>query len=86
MAYTTVSEALAAYNANLDWDNDPAKAAICLQAVRFLLMNRAMMQSVAGASLSFADLAHERDRLEEFVQITSTTSRRCSWTRGRVPR
>ena len=86
MAYTTIAEALAAYNANLDWDDSPAKAAICLQAIRFLLVNRAQMQSVAGASLNFAALEQEHDRLQDFVRATSTTSKRCAWTRARSAR
>ena len=88
MAYTTIAEALAAYNANLDWDTSPAKARIALDALRYLKINRAYQQNMGGASLSFESINEEIAKLESFVNggtpITSSTPRRSfTLARGR---
>jgi len=83
---STVATALAQYNDNLAYDGNLTKALAALEAVRFLLMNRAKIMSEGAANLHFEELAEERKRLVAFVNAASTTARtnRSSFTRGRM--
>ena len=71
MALATLAEALAQYNANLDWEGSPAKAALALQAVRWLLVNRATLMQDGGTQLQYDSLASEKRSLEAYVRATS---------------
>ena len=78
--YTTIAEALSAYNSNLDWDSSLTKARTALDALRFLKINRAYQSGAGGASLSFEGLSEEISKIEAFVNGASganpTTPRR----------
>lgn len=81
---STLTDALAQYNDNLGWDGDPTKAALALEAVRWLLINRAQSQSMAGMNLNYADLRAEKERLEQYVSTTKSGARRASFVRARA--
>jgi hypothetical protein len=83
---STIADALAQYNDNLSWYGSPTKAAAALQAVRFLLVNRAMtLADGDGQSVNYASLEQEKTALEKYVkQSTTTGSTRQSFTMGRV--
>ena len=83
---STLSDALAQYNDNLSWEGSASKAVLALEAVRWLLANRAQGFSIEGRSLNYASLEKEKDQLETFVANNSTTSTaaRSTFTRGRA--
>lgn len=81
---STLTDALAQYNDNLGWDGDATKAALALEAVRWLLANRALSQGVAGVSINFSDLRDEKTKLESFVSATKSTANRASFVKGRA--
>ena len=80
---STLTDALAQYNDNLAWEGDITKAQNALEAVRWLLVNRANASTVAGRQISFTDLAEEKRRLEQFVMAAAATNR-SSFTRGKM--
>ena len=65
MALSTISDALTQFNANppSTWGT-PAAAAACLDAIYFLLANRAQGMGDAGSNLSYASLEGMRTTLE----------------------
>jgi len=81
---STQAEALAQYNDNLAWDGNTTKAQNALEAVRWLLVNRAASQSIAGINLNYSDLQNEKKRLEDFVIATKTGGQRASFVRARA--
>ena len=83
---STVIEALDQYADNLGYDGDLTKSMAALEAVRFLLVNRAKVMSEGAASLNFESLEDERRKLEAFVQAASSTAQaaRSPFTRGRM--
>lgn len=85
---STLANALAQYNNNLSWEGDATKAAAALEAVRWLLVNRAQNISTEGRTINYASLEKEKEKLEAFVSISSTTTaaKRSSFTRGRCLR
>jgi len=80
---STITDALSQYNDNLAWDNDRTKALLALEAVRWLLANRAQVMSDGGTRLDWNDLANEKKHLEQFVSLTATSGR-SSFTRGKA--
>jgi hypothetical protein len=86
MALTTLSGALTQYNTNLVWEGDPTKAVLFLEAVRWLIGNRPMSNTMNSASTSLADLRDQEKRAADYVARcgTTATARRCSWTRGQM--
>lgn len=72
MALSTIADALAQYNANLGWQTSRATAELALEAVRFLLVNRAQRMDDQGSSLNFESLADEKASIEKFLGATSS--------------
>ena len=64
---STLSDALAQYNDNLSWDGDAAKAAAALEAIRWLLINRASSIATEGESANYESLKSEKERLERYL-------------------
>lgn len=71
MALASISDALAQYNANLSWQNSLASAQLALEAIRFLLVNRAEKMADQGSTIDFASLNTEKAALEKFLGATS---------------
>jgi hypothetical protein len=71
MALSSITDAINQYNANLAWNTDPAQAQLALQAVRYLLINRAQIMDDQGQKLSFESLRDEKAALEKFLGATS---------------
>ena len=80
---STVADALAQYNDNLDWDGDATKAAAALAAIRFLQANRPESNTINGRSFNFAALDGEKIRIQRAIDAADTTTR-CSFTRARM--
>lgn len=81
---STLSDALAQYNDNLSWDGDATKATNALEAIRWLLINRAQATSRNGRTINFAALEIEKKKLESYVNEFGTNANRTSFTRGRM--
>lgn len=70
VAISSVADALAQYNANLGWQASQSSASLALEAVRFLLVNRAQRLDDQGSTLNFESLASEKTALEKFLGAT----------------
>lgn len=69
---STLTDALNQYNDNLSWENDAAKAALALEAIRFLLINRPQRTGRESVAIDYADLAAEKEKLEKFISDQSS--------------
>jgi len=65
--FTSVADALAQYNANLSWQTSIASATAALEAVRYLLINRAQKFDDRGQQMMFESLNTEKTALETFL-------------------
>lgn len=80
---STRADALAQYNNNLSWEGDATKAAAALEAVRWLLVNRPERIAKGDRQLNYASLQAEKERLESFLNISSSSVERASFVQGR---
>jgi hypothetical protein len=71
MAFTSITDALAQYNAALPWQSSQGNALLALDAVRYLLIFRAQHLSDAGMQFSYESLLAEKKALERFVGATA---------------
>ena len=79
---STLAEAIAQYRDNLSWEGNSTKATAALEAVRFILLSRPQAVAAAGLSASFASLEGEKARLEDYVELVSSSVNRAAFTRG----
>jgi hypothetical protein len=87
MALTSTStraNALAQYNDNLTWEGNAAKAALALEAIRWLLVNRPLRIAEGSRSLDYESLLAEKEKLESFVKLSSSAIDRASFVQGRM--
>lgn len=68
---TDVTSALAQYNANLDWNINPAHAQFALEAVRYLIVNQPLTMSCDGRTITknLTQLEKEADSLSAFIGV-----------------
>lgn len=71
VAITDIDSALAQYNANLSWQTSQASAQAALEAIRFLLVNRANKMENRGHSLNYESLVTEKEAIEKFLGVTT---------------
>jgi len=76
--------ALAQYNDNLAWEGNAAKAALALESIRWLLVNRPQNISESNRNLSYESLLDEKKRLEEFLALNSSSVHRATFVQGRM--
>ena len=83
---STLAEVLAQYNDNLLWEGNSTKAALALEAVRWLLVNRPAEFSQNNRNTKYSMLENEKRKLEEFLAVFSSTARAriCTFTRGKM--
>lgn len=81
---SNLDDALAQYNDNLAWDGNATKAALALEAVRWILVNRPKIIATNDRTVNFEALADEKKLLESFISAGQVNSSRCSFTRGRM--
>jgi hypothetical protein len=83
---STRAQVLAQYNDNLSWEGSPSKAALALEAIRWLLVNRPKSISEGDRQLNYESLEDEKIRLEIYVANNSTASLagRSSFTRAKA--
>ena len=88
---STISEILAQYVDNADWDGDSTKAALALQAVRILLVKRPESSETKDRKIDYASLEKEKERLESYIDdinasAGSTGINRVTFTKARAVR
>lgn len=71
---STFDDAMAQLNANLAWEGSPSKAADALEAVRWLLFNRAKVSMRQTSQMQFESLADLEKRLSSYVGSVSPTA------------
>lgn len=81
---STKAQVIAQYDNNLDWDGDPAKAALALAAIRWLLVHRPVSITAEGRTVNYSALETEKTNLEAFIARRGASVNRCSFTRGRM--
>jgi hypothetical protein len=69
MSITSVTTALAQYNANLDWHTSQSKATDALSAIRYLLVNRAQTLKDQGSEIDYEGLSGEAKKIEQFLGV-----------------
>jgi len=74
MSLATISDAITQYNANLGWNTSQASAQLALEAVQFLLINRAQKLDDRGSAINFESLQTEKAALEKFLGATAPRS------------
>lgn len=63
----TIEQALKAYSDNLDWYGDPVKARACLNALKYIRMNRPLQSGHNSAQMAFEQINEEIKQIEAFV-------------------
>lgn len=81
---STIKIAIAQYNDNLLWDGDTTKARNCLEAIRFILVNRPYRMTSDAEVLDFESLKEQALKIESFLNSATTTINRTSFTAGRM--
>ncbi len=81
---SSISQALAQYNDNLLWEGDSTKARNCLEAIRFILVNRPYRMTSDSEVLDFESLKDQAGKIETFLNSTTSTVNKCSFTSGRM--
>jgi len=84
MALTSVSEALTQAATYAVWFGNSASAALRYEALVYLRDNRGQAQAVGGASLSWASMDLEIERLVNYLSTTSSAglAARSTFTRS----
>jgi hypothetical protein len=84
MAITTMSEATAQLNDNLDWETRPAAIPLALEAARWLFFNRPISSALGTSKLDYEALGATISTLSGLARTTTAgTSNRCSFTSAR---
>jgi hypothetical protein len=71
MPLSSITDALAQYNANIPWFGSQAAATAALEAIQFLLINRAQRMGDHGQDLNYESLNTEKAALEKFLGATA---------------
>ena len=79
---STLQDALNQYNDNLSWDGSATKAALALEAVRYLLVNRPQSNTAGSVRIDYSGLEEEKKKLEDYVARSSSS--RTSFVTGRA--
>ena len=88
MALATHAEAMTQLNANLSWEGDVVKARLALEAVRFLMFNRAERSKSGDKEMEFGSLQALEGRLASFVEsaggegLAGFVRARAKWVRS----
>jgi len=82
---STRAEVLAQYNNNLAWDGNPAKAALALEAIRWLLVNRPQSISMGDkGQIDYESLDKQANELKKFINTNGSAVNRVSFVKGRA--
>lgn len=67
MSLSTIDDALTQFNANANWYGSQASAALRLEAIEFLLINRAQRLDDAGSSINYESMGTMATELRKFL-------------------
>ena len=81
---SSITDAIAQYNDNLLWEGDAAKSRSCLEAIRFILANRALRMASDSESFDFESLQAQAQKIEGYLAGSTTTVQRTSFIQGRM--
>lgn len=81
---STLSDALAQYNDNMSWEGNSTKAANCLEAIRWLLVNRPLRTSKDDHSVDFDALKEEKKALTDYLDTHGSSINRSAFVRGKM--
>jgi hypothetical protein len=81
---SSITDAIAQYNDNLLWEGDATKSRSCLEAIRFILGNRAARMASDGESLDYESMKDQAQKIEGYLAGSTTTVQRTSFTQGRM--
>jgi len=71
MPIASVTDALAQYNANIDWNVNPNHAQAALEAIRYLIVNQPLKMAFAGREITknLDVLLKEQEQLNTFIGV-----------------
>lgn len=81
---STLAEAKAQFNNNLLWEGDATKARNALEAIRFILANRPLRITEESQTMDFESLKSEAQKIEKFLDSSTSTIEKTSFTQGRM--
>jgi hypothetical protein len=81
---STLKIAIAQYNDNLLWEGDTAKARNCLEAIRFILVNRPSRMASDAESMDYESLKDQASNIERYLSTATSTVERTSFVQGRM--
>ena len=73
---STLSDALGHYNDNLSWDGDATKAALALEALRYIRVTRPQATARESVQINYIDFEADIKELKKFVTGSSSNSSR----------
>lgn len=83
---STLQDVVGQYNDNLAWENNPTKAALALEAVRWLIVNRpsSLKSDMFERGFSIELLGAEKNRIEKYLKQINSVSKRVTFTKARA--
>lgn len=74
MALASITAALAQWNENALWHESTTKAGLALEALRYLIVNRAQSSGHAGTNLNYEMLQDEAKKIEKYLGLTGAVA------------
>ena len=74
MALASITAALTQWNANALWHESTTKAGLALEALRYLIVNRAQSSGHAGTNLNYEMLQEEVKKIEKYLGLTGAVA------------
>lgn len=79
-----LADAISQYNDNLLWEGDTTKAQNALAAIRFILANRPLRIAEESQSMDYESLKGQAKDIEAYLNISTATIEKTSFTQGRM--
>ena len=74
MALASITAALTQWNENALWHESTTKAGLALEALRYLIVNRAQSSGHAGTNLNYEMLQDEAKKIEKYLGLTGAVA------------
>jgi len=74
MALASITAALTQWNENALWHESTVKANLALEALRYLIVNRAQSSGHAGTNLNYEMLQDEAKKIEKYLGLTGAVA------------
>ena len=72
---STLSDVLDQYNNNLIWEDSTTTATNALEAIRWLMINRAKIQETTEHKLDFEAMQVQADQIKAYLDVRRSTTR-----------